>query len=62
MVVSERESGHRVWEWLVFMVGYLGGMEYFSEGVGISRNWAPAHFLVFYGNLWNCHSVSGGDF
>ena len=35
-----------------------GLSNHFGEGVGISRNWATAHFLVFCG--WsNCHSTSG---
>ena len=27
----------------------------FREGTGISRNWATAHFLPFYGWPQNCH-------
>ena len=26
---------------------------------GISRNWAPTHFLAFYGQLQNCHGACG---
>ena len=32
---------------------------YFGEGVAISRNWATAHFLAFYGWPQNCHDAGG---
>ena len=32
---------------------------YFGEGAGISRNWATAHFLTFYGWPQNCHGARG---
>ena len=33
-----------------------------GERVGISRSWATAHFLAFYGQPWNCHGARGSDF
>ena len=54
--------------WLIFMgwvISWANEWEeysnYLGEGVEISRNWATAHFLVFYSalklswHLWVCH-------
>ena len=57
--------------WLVFMgqvISYVNRWEdyfnYLGGGGEISRNWATAHFLAFYGQPWNlswhlrvCHSA-----
>ena len=32
---------------------------YFGEEAKISRNWATAHFLAFYGGPPNCHGTWG---
>ena len=53
-------------EWLVFM-GWVISLankwedysNYLGEEAGISRNWATAHFLAFYGRPWNCHGAGG---
>ena len=39
--------------------GRIIRLYYFGEGVEISRNWAPAHLLVFDGWPWNCHGTCG---
>ena len=51
--------------WLFFMGWIISQAEwedysnYFGEGAGISRNWATAHFLNFYGWPQNCHGTGG---
>ena len=32
---------------------------YFGEGAEISRNWATAHFLAFYGRPGDSHGAGG---
>ena len=62
-VISEGKRPENI-GWLVFMDGVISQAyewenysNYFGEGVGISRNWATAHFLAFYGQPQNCHGV-----
>ena len=69
----QRESvGHlRRWEalkygWFIFM-GWVTSkaneqedyINYFGNGMGISRNWATTYFLTFDGQPQNCHGASG---
>lgn len=45
-------QSHRLTSW--------GIIPSFGEGDReISRNWATTHFLVFYGQPWNCHDTGG---
>ena len=51
--------------WLVFMGWVISSANewenfsnYFGKEVGISGNWATAHFLTFYG-CPHCHGVGG---
>ena len=52
--------------WLVFLCGVISQAneweDYsncFGKRMEISRNWTTAHFLAFYGQLGNCHGISG---
>ena len=54
--------------WLIF-IGWVISQanehedysKYFGGRGEISRNWATAHFLIFDGQLWNCHGTGGCD-
>ena len=52
--------------WLVFMGWVISQANewedysnYLGEGVGISRNWATTHFLIFDGQSLNCQGAGG---
>ena len=52
--------------WLVFLGWLISQVNeweeysnYLGERAGISRNWAMAHFLTFYGWPQKCHGTGG---
>ena len=63
---SQKAREPRNMVWLVFMDWVISQANewedysnYFREGVEISRNWATAHFLAFYGWPQNFHGTGG---
>ena len=61
--ISEGERPRNM-AWLAFMGWVISQANewedysnYFGEGADISRTWATAHFLAFYGQPQNCHGA-----
>ena len=63
-VLGDTHSTDRRWpisEGEIRVVSFhgLGNSNYWGEEVGISRNWATAHFLASYGQPSNCPGAGG---